>query len=218
MKRPFVNAHTHRPSRLGELGVLNCLPEDNIPEDLFSVGMHPWYIEEERALEQFKLLKKKALIPNCLAIGECGFDRMKGPPMDVQMYWIEQQATLAMELNKPIIIHCVKAFDVLAGWLKKTQLSVPCIIHGFRKKPEVLQQLLRFNCFFSFGRAGLEQETSIKSFQQLHSQQFLLETDDDAQDIEAIYQQAAQLRQLTLTDLKALQINNFQRIFNYDIS
>jgi TatD DNase family protein len=44
----------------------------------------------------------------------------------------EKQLLLAQKYNKPVVIHCVAAFQEVDK--KRLKISVPMIIHGFSKK------------------------------------------------------------------------------------
>ena len=77
----------------------------------------------------------------CIAIGECGVDRAIETSIELQQTIFEQQIELAEQVQKPLIIHCVKAFDILLFLKKKYKITVPIIVHGYKNKPEQLKQL-----------------------------------------------------------------------------
>ena len=61
---------------------------------------------------------------SCLALGECGLDKKVQTPLDLQQEVFERQLTLAEKYKKPVIIHCVAAFQELIAIKKKLKLSV----------------------------------------------------------------------------------------------
>jgi TatD DNase family protein len=58
---------------------------------------------------------------------------------------------LSERLEKPLTIHCVRAFDRMLMLRKQLRPTQPWVIHGFRGKPELAQQLLAAGFDLSFG-------------------------------------------------------------------
>ncbi len=78
-----------------------------------------------------------------VAIGEAGFDRMRGGDPACQAAVFDFQARLARRVGKPLIIHCVRAYDMLLAAARRHCPDPGMwIVHGFRKKPELARQLL----------------------------------------------------------------------------
>lgn len=123
-----------------------------------SVGIHPWHINDDwhDAIDRISDL---ATHDEVWAIGECGLDKLRGPHMDVQIDVMRAHISLAENVGKPLVIHCVKAFDQLlqlhketAEWCKATKREPqPWVIHGFRGKPEQAKQLVAKGLYMSFG-------------------------------------------------------------------
>ncbi|MBP5630243.1 MAG: TatD family hydrolase, partial [Bacteroidaceae bacterium] len=130
----FIDFHTHQ------------VPAD---QDVVAVvdgrdtwGIHPWKADE------------KFVVPDLsgkLAIGECGLDGLRGPSMEVQEKVFLQQIALSEELGKPLIIHCVKAFDQILRLRKELKPKQSWMLHGFRGKPQQLRSLLDAGFFVGFG-------------------------------------------------------------------
>ena len=182
------------------------------PERQYSFGIHPWYICNFE--EEFDLLIKGASSENVKAIGECGLDRIKGAPFDIQLKAFERQIQLANELNKPLIIHCVRAFPETISLLAKANVQV--IFHGFNKKMAIAKELLELGYYLSFGEGLLkEQSESFKVFADMPLNRIFLETDDGKMDIKDIYRAAAMIRKIN-EDAIILQIQeNFKSVFNF---
>jgi TatD DNase family protein len=125
----FFNFHHHNPQI--SYGIYNSTPEEKIPEHYFSVGIHPQNINEqwENDLENLKMISQN---PKCLAIGECGLDALVNIDENLQKKIFEAQILWANQIQKPVIIHCVKRFQELIPFQKIAK--VPMIIHGFNKK------------------------------------------------------------------------------------
>ena len=139
-----------------------------------------------------------------IAIGECGLDRNISLSMELQTAIFQKHIELAERLQKPLVIHCVRAFDEIIALKKNTQASTPWIIHGFNKKVAVFQQLLQHNFCFSFGAAILSDHSpTTQAITIAPNGRFLLETDDRTDiTIEQIYHRAAALRQTSIETLQ----------------
>ena len=147
-----MTLHTHhRPSDPAEQFILNCYP-GTVPADVArcSVGLHPWLVDSMWQ-QQLELLRHDLQLPNVVAIGECGLDMVNGPEMSLQQAAFEAQIQLAETRRLPLIIHCVRAFDQLLLLHKKYNPQQLWIVHGFRGKPQLAQQLLARGIRLSFG-------------------------------------------------------------------
>jgi TatD DNase family protein len=141
------NVHTHN-ALADESAIYNILPQDfsNFQfkeKHYYSAGIHPWYIDFENIAAQFS--KLQALLEqrkNILLIGECGLDKLKGPIIQIQEEVFEKHLVLAEEFQKPIIIHCVKAFQEVLSIIKKEKFSMPFIFHGFNKSIKLAKQII----------------------------------------------------------------------------
>lgn len=124
---------------------------------LWSVGLHPWDLElycdhSLRVKEEIRTeLVAAAADPSVAAIGECGIDIPRGGLLATQMLAFRMQALLAERLEKPLIIHSVKAHDIIVGLKNDIKPRQPWVIHGFRGKPSIAQIYLNAGCFLSFG-------------------------------------------------------------------
>ncbi len=100
----------------------------------------------------FKLGQDKKVV----AIGECGLDyyRLEEDTKPKQKIAFEQQITLAHELQKPLMIHCRKAFPDLIDMLnvkRSMRNAIPGIVHFFSGTKEDARHLLDLGFSFSFG-------------------------------------------------------------------
>ena len=163
-------------------------------------GIHPWKADETFVVPD---LSAK------LAIGECGLDGLRGPSMEVQESVFLDQIRLSEELGKPLIIHCVKAFDRLLQLRKELNPKQSWMFHGFRGKPQQLRSLLDAGFFVSFGFQHNEESLRICPIDRL-----LLETDDDEfHPIDEIYNNVARKRELEVTSLVKQMTENYRAFF-----
>jgi len=108
----------------------------------------------------------------------------------------------------------VRAFSELIVLNKNTKSSIPWIIHGFNKKSEVFQQLLKHDFYFSFGAAILSDRSPvINAIATIPDGKFLLETDDRIDiTIEQIYDRAAALRQISIETLQTQLVETYHQL------
>lgn len=155
--RGDVDVHAHSgPVRGDAVLCVDPTSADALPggEGLLSVGVHPW--NAGRADRQvWERMERWLDDPRVVAVGEIGFDRLRAEGdsgMDVQRAVFERQAAMAAGRGLPVIIHCVRAFDMLLQCRKETALrGNQWIVHGFRGKPALARQLLEAGMDLSFG-------------------------------------------------------------------
>ena len=207
----YINAHTHFSNT--SHAIFNVIVgKDHAPSTFYSAGIHPWYIYETDG--QFQVLSELAKDPKCLAIGECGLDKLCSTPFEVQEEIFKSQIELAEKLQKPLIIHCVKAFDELLKIKKAFKTDIPWVIHGFNQKEEIARQLLAQGFYFSLGKALLNPSSNASEWlHQLPIERLLLETDDVEIRIEQIYKVAASTLNLPESELVSNLQLNYKRVF-----
>ena len=206
----FFNFHHHNPQIA--YGIYNSTPEEKIPEHYFSVGIHPQNIHEdwEKDLESLKIISQN---PKCLAIGECGLDALVNIDENLQKKVFEAQIIWANQIQKPVIIHCVKRFQELIPFQKIAK--VPMIIHGFNKKKAIADEMLKHGFYLSFGKSVLHNLSLQTTLKEIPLEKIFLETDDADFDIAELYQKAAEIKEISVEKLqeqisKNLEILNIQ--------
>ncbi|OXA81701.1 TatD DNase family protein [Flavobacterium aquidurense] len=211
----FFNFHTHQFTNQPDiLELVNQYPNEfdaSIP--FYSIGIHPWYIVEDRIDADLRIIEEKLQTKNCLAIGECGLDKRIEIPLEQQIIVFEKQLILAEKHKKPVVIHCVAAFQEVIEIKKKLKISVPMIIHGFSKNSQLANQLLAAGFYISFGKYLLKNPELKTVFQQIPNNRFLLETDTIEEGIQQVYNLAAEYKNITIKELQEIISSNFERIF-----
>jgi TatD DNase family protein len=212
----FINLHTHRFSNDSEvIEVVNQYPwefDALIPN--YSIGIHPWYIDEKRLESDLACITEKLQLAPCLALGECGLDKRIDIPMALQISVFKKQLEIVKQTKKPIVLHCVAAFDEMIAIKKEMKLENPMIIHGFSKNEQVAQLLLNNGFYLSFGKYLLRNPEMEKVFKFASENQILLETDTIEESIYEVYEKAAAVKEISLAEMKAIVFDNFSRIFN----
>jgi TatD DNase family protein len=217
--KPYVNIHTHQITGDGSISILN-LPSDhfideNLPLQIyFSAGLHPWSIKD--MTEQTERVSELAHDPRVLAIGECGFDKNSRASMTDQEKVFEFHVVLSELVRKPLIIHCVKAHQLLIHKHKEVKPTMPWIIHGFNNSPELGTQCLAHGMILSFGKSLFNQKSgTIALIKDISTDNFFLETDDSNWTIADVYERCSSLRGVASDDLKDSLYRNFGLYFKF---
>lgn len=203
----LFNFHHH--NLVNFYGIYNLDLGENVPESYFSVGIHPKDIDENWE-KHFEAFKKISLQDNCLAIGECGLDALIDIDANLQKTVFERQILWANEIQKPVIIHCVKWFQELIPFQKLAE--VPLIIHGFNKKKSVTDEMLKHGFFLSFGKSVLYNLSLQSILKEIPIDKIFLETDDTDFDIAELYQKVSEIKEISLEELQKKISENLQSI------
>ncbi|MDD3788613.1 MAG: TatD family hydrolase [Petrimonas sp.] len=172
----------------------------------FSCGIHPWYSEDSE--NQMKYLSEIASDSRIVAIGETGIDKLRGPSFDIQIPVFRKHVELSEKLRKPLIIHCVKAWDDLVRVRQEMNPAQPWIIHGYRSNPENTKRLVREGFMFSIG-----DKVNVDSLPLIPIDSLFCETDEDEMDIREVYLQAAQALNMEYEDFADKIAQNVHRVF-----
>ncbi|MFD2891305.1 TatD family hydrolase [Flavobacterium chuncheonense] len=211
----FINLHTHSFSNdASVLEVVNQYPwefDASIPN--YSMGIHPWYIEQKRLQDDLNTIQEKLKLEECLALGECGLDKRIATPLASQVEVFQQQLELVQQCQKPIILHCVSAYQQVIGIKKEMNIKNPMIIHGFSKNTQVAKSLLDNGFMLSFGKYLLRNEDLEKVFNFVPNDLLFLETDTIDETIVEVYQKASQVKGLSVEELKQQIGINFKKNF-----
>ena len=212
----FINLHTHQFSKDSEvIEVVNQYPwafDASIPN--YSIGIHPWFIDENRLAADLDCIAEKLQLAPCLALGECGLDKRIDIPMAVQMSVFRKQLEIVKQTQKPIVLHCVAAYDEVIAIKKEMKIANPMIVHGFSKNEQVAQSLLNNGFYLSLGKYLMRNPEMEKVLKFVPENQILLETDTIEESIYQVYEKAAAVKGISVAEMKAIVFDNFSRIFS----
>lgn len=215
----YFNLHTHKfTNQETILELVNQYPREfdaSIP--YYSIGIHPWYIDEKSLEEELQIIIDKSLEINCLSFGECGLDKRIEVSFTLQEMVFEKQLILAQKQNKPVVIHCVAAFQEVIAIKKRLKITVPMIIHGFSKNKQVAKGLIDNGFYISFGKFLLLNPELKTVFQSIPNDRFFLETDTVEEEIEEVYALAAQYKNWSMDELKQQIKSNFATVFRREL-
>lgn len=205
-----LDIHTHRVPSLLESAIQNRYPETfgEKAEGWFSIGVHPWKIVDYQKHYPWEELHRFVSLPQVLAVGEAGIDKICGVSLDEQERVFLHQAEMAEEISKPLIIHMVKSADEMVRIRKQMRPSVPWIIHGFRGKPAQAQQLLSHDFYLSFGALYHPESLKLTPLSRL-----FLETDEADVSIESLVERAAEIKGIDFEKMKQVLTSNVNNTF-----
>jgi TatD DNase family protein len=120
-----------------------------------SAGVHPLY--SDRGPHDWHELRQIAAHPRCVAWGELGLDNhYDHPPRALQHAVLEEQLAFIAAcrrdgIDKPLILHCRKAFTDLIPILRASTLDpARMVFHCFTGTPDDMRLLLDFGACVSF--------------------------------------------------------------------
>ncbi len=213
-KKIFVNIHGHRKANNIQEWVLRSLmasqyPPDDIEYGYYSVGFHPYNVgkfDEQDTLNKVRLSTEN---PHVIAIGEIGLDKSIETPLEVQKRIFEKQVGIAEFADLPVILHVVRAFNEMIEFMKVHNPSVPMIIHGYNGNKEMATDLVRAGFLISFGEAIAGDHSKVReAFQAVPIEKIFLETDESEMDIREVYSAAAELKKVSLDQLRLQIVEN----------
>ena len=205
----LLDIHTHRLPPVPGTAIVSVCPPDFRPEagHLYSVGLHPWRLGEEG--QTLDALEAALRHPQAVAVGEAGLDRLaKAPLTEVQIPLFEAQARLADEQGLPLVIHLVRCTAELLASHRRLRPQVPWVIHGFRGKPQLADELLRHGLYLSFGEHYQADALRITP-----TDRMFLETDESTAPIGTLCQRASALLGSPVQSLRQTLAENAAKCF-----
>jgi TatD DNase family protein len=219
-----------------------------------SYGVHPWDAGN-RSPAWLDRLRARLLADPQAAVGEIGIDRwmtdsarpddprlagLRRAPLTEQSEVFLTQLALAIELDRPVTVHCLQAWGALDDLLRSTPRPARgFLLHAYSGPREMVQGFAHLGAYFSFNGAFLDprKEAIRDAFRAVPIDRLLAETDAPAMipplmwrthklppspegatvnhpgNIEAAYAGLAALRGLPTRELAAQVATNFTRLF-----
>jgi TatD DNase family protein len=114
------------------------------------LGLHPWFIQEANPGWFMALTRLAGEHP--IGIGECGLDfALETFDREAQESAFKVQLRLARDANRPVSIHCRRAWERLEAIVREVGLpDVGAAVHSFSGSAEVALQLQRLGLSLSF--------------------------------------------------------------------
>lgn len=154
-------------------------PDKTIP----SFGLHPWYISDRSSSWLDSLAGHLEKFPTA-GVGECGLDRwIAGHDLEEQRRVLLPQIELATTLNRPLTIHCLRAWGPLLEILQKTDLPERgFLLHAYSGSLELVSAFAKLGAYFSFSGYFLNErkKKQLEIFKHIPKKRLLIETDAPA--------------------------------------
>ena len=189
MKQQLVDIHTHRPTEAVTIR---------------AVGLHPWHAGHALPSEEEFLAAE--------AVGEIGLDKACEVDFEEQQAAFIAQLGIAERLEKPVVIHCVRAFNEVMQCLRGRKLSA-VVFHGFIGSKEQAEKALKQGYYLSFGARTARSPKTIEALRATPLHRLFVETDDDPTPLETIYAAIASLRGVSVEELQRATRENHLRLF-----
>lgn len=193
----------------------------NLVVGIHALGLHPWKMtapfELDSYQKKFREIKTK-FNPRVLAIGECGLDRRREgiAEMPIQEKVLEWHMDWALEVKRPVIIHCVRSQSDLLKILKEKKYEGKIILHDFAGNLIEAEQFLNYDCYFSFGPRLFNKTTkACLVLASLSPERIFLETGDQFEyKIDDIYKRASEVLNIDQNKLEDLFFQNLKGFFS----
>lgn len=206
----LFNFHHHNASLMP--GIYNLgLTEAPKSQQFFSAGLHPYDVSENWHID-FLRVQNFAKHPDCLAVGECGLDATIQTSPELQAEVLKAHFELANDIQKPVIIHCVRRFEQLVKlqhWCR-----TPLIIHGFRKSATLGKSLVSKGFYLSFGSALLQNVSLQALLAEIPVERVFMETDTSDLDISLVYAKAAEIKNMSIEEFAQKMDENLKTVMN----
>lgn len=189
----IVDIHTHNTQTLAQT--------------IDTIGIHPW----QALVGDISVVEKGIAAAD--AIGEIGLDFACNVPHEEQERIFRAQLTLAEQYQKPVVLHCVRAFEEVMQVLRDFNLPV-VIFHGFIGSVEQAQRSVKQGYYLSFGERTFRSPKTVEAMRSTPLSHLFVETDESTTPIEDIYARIAELRGVDIAILTEATQANFDKIFS----
>ena len=191
----YIDIHTHNPR-----------------EDVLSptmAGIHPWQAESGGELPDFS---------QCDIIGETGLDYACEVDKEAQKRLFIEHLEAAINTNKPIVLHAVRAVEYILNILKDYRTLRGVIFHGFIGSWQQAERCIERGYYLSFGPRSLRSPKVREIIAKIPQNLLFCETDAEHNkgNIEQVYSEVAKLRGVSEEELIRSIEENYNTIFRND--
>lgn len=191
MMYQFIDIHTHHPRH-----------------DVLSprmAGIHPWDAERGYELPNFE---------ECDIVGEIGLDYCCKADRNMQRELFERQLQIASMIDKPVVIHNVRATEDILKILTRYPQLRGVLFHGFIGSQQQAESIVKRGYYLSFGHRSLRSPKSRNVIATTDIRRLFCETDDEPNiAIEEIYAEVAKIRNMTTEELLNAIETNYKIFF-----
>jgi TatD DNase family protein len=139
-----------------------------------AIGYHPWQMKEEEVEENLSFLRDH--VKGCLALGEIGLDYKVKVKKDLQWKVFGELLEIALENDKPIIIHCRYSHKRVLEMVIEKEIK-RAAFHWYTGPVNLLEEILRRGYFISATPALAYSPPLQEAIRKAPLERILLETD-----------------------------------------
>lgn len=190
---PYAAVEQARADGVGQAMVNGSAPADwddvaalgrRDPRNRVSFGLHPWDVPAAPAGWEDRLREILVAHPTA-GVGEMGLDRwVKDFDPVAQEAAFRAQLALAVELDRALTIHCVKAVGPLMDIVRAAELPRRgFLLHSWNGPAELVPELARLGAYFSFSAHHLiprKADLRVQFAAAIPRERILIETDAPA--------------------------------------
>ena len=169
------------------------------------VGVHPWRAADEA-------LPRKEKYAAADLVGEIGLDFACDVERSKQEEVFRAQLAIAEELQKPVVLHCVRAFEPTMKIVAEYDIRA-VIFHGFIGSVQQAERAINKGYFLSFGANTSRSPKTIEALRNTPLEKIFVESDETQKNIEKIYDEIALLKGVNRDLLKEVISENYRTIF-----
>ena len=157
---PYAAVEQARADGVGQAMINGSAPSDwddvaalgrRDPRNRMSFGLHPWDVPTA-PVDWQEMLRAILVAHPTSGVGEMGLDRRVNDfDPGAQEKAFRAQLTLAVELDRALTIHCVKAIGPLMDILRAAELPRRgFLLHSWNGPVELVPELAKLGAYFSF--------------------------------------------------------------------
>lgn len=186
----YIDIHTHHR-------------REDVPSPLMA-GIHPWDAERRMELPDFA---------DADIIGETGLDYAAAVDRAAQMELFGRHLAVAERLQKPVVLHVVKAFEDVMRMLQSHKGLRGVVFHSFIGSAEQARRCFERGYYLSFGARSLRSPRTREVIAAAPADLLFVETDDSrVPTIEELYAEVATIRDVNLEELQRQIVKNYEKL------
>lgn len=140
------------------------------------LGMHPWWLP--RAEPGWEETLNGLLTASHAGVGECGMDAaMRNADLEAQVEALRVHLRLARALDRPLVLHVVRAWGRLEALLRTEAWPTRVMIHAFSGSADTAKALQKRGITLSFAPMGHRSPRIREALRGADPALLLLETD-----------------------------------------
>ena len=129
---------------------------DKYPQVIPAYGIHPWHVKS--LPENWEEILIKYLGQNAI-IGEIGLDKLlTDNEFNLQKDIFIKQLAIAVKLQRPAVIHCLKAYGPLLECLTQNSPDT-FLLHSYCGSVEMIEPFTKLGAYFSFNGKMLQENS-----------------------------------------------------------